>query len=397
VDRRHGTERALAELLERLARDYGCEIHLYAQRAEDLRLSDLGAAVPTRAGKIFWRKVPRIPGPHVVQFVAWMLLNSFLRKRHQRSGPPYDLVLSPGVNSLDADIVIVHALFTRLRELAREKDEDSTAGADFFHRLHRRIYYLLLTQIEKRVYTDPKVVLAAVSPRAAHLLDRYFQRKDVRVIPNGVDSSYFTPAARAARRYQARQSRAFSTDDFVLLLIGNDWHTKGLPTVMEAMATLQNLPLQLLVVGNDNRESYEKHAVRLGVQARCRWEAPRVDVLDCYAAADAYVSPSREDSFALPVAEAMACGLPTVTSIFAGVADLIRDQTDGFVLQEPRSAKELARCIEVLWADGDLRQRIGAAAALRASAWTWDRHAAAAWDLIQNELRRIPASMTTNR
>ena len=40
VDRRHGTERALAELLERLAGDYGCEIHLYAQRVEDLHISD---------------------------------------------------------------------------------------------------------------------------------------------------------------------------------------------------------------------------------------------------------------------------------------------------------------------------------------------------------------------
>ena len=45
VDRRHGAERALAELLERLARDYGCEIHLYAQRVEDLSAS---GAITTR-------------------------------------------------------------------------------------------------------------------------------------------------------------------------------------------------------------------------------------------------------------------------------------------------------------------------------------------------------------
>src|SRR5580704_13413906 len=75
VDRRHGTERALSELLERLARDYGCEIHLYAQRVEGLRISDpkLARSVSsTESGAIFWHEVPRIPGPHVAQFVAWM-------------------------------------------------------------------------------------------------------------------------------------------------------------------------------------------------------------------------------------------------------------------------------------------------------------------------------------
>src|ERR1700719_3435542 len=61
VDRRHGTERALAELLERLAGNYGCEIHLYAQRVEDLQLSDPRSARPaasTEPGAIFWHRVP---------------------------------------------------------------------------------------------------------------------------------------------------------------------------------------------------------------------------------------------------------------------------------------------------------------------------------------------------
>ncbi|MGH9742226.1 MAG: hypothetical protein ACRD51_07710, partial [Candidatus Acidiferrum sp.] len=70
VDRRHGTERALAELLERLAMEYGCEIHLYAQGVEDLRLSGRRSPRSSGSGAIFWRKVPTIPGPHVMQFLA---------------------------------------------------------------------------------------------------------------------------------------------------------------------------------------------------------------------------------------------------------------------------------------------------------------------------------------
>ena len=135
-------------------------------------------------------------------------------------------------------MVIVHALFYRLKELAREENEDSSAQAGFLRRVHRRVYYGLLTALEHRIYTDPSVTLAAVSRRTAGLLKEYFQREDVSVIPNGVDTSRFSVAARIARRTEARQRRDFRDGDVILLLIGNDWRNKGLPTILEAMTAL---------------------------------------------------------------------------------------------------------------------------------------------------------------
>jgi hypothetical protein len=75
VDRHHGTERALAELLERLANSYGCEIHLFAQHVEGLTLSTAGSGKSASAGAIIWHRVPRLPGPHIFQFLAWFHLN----------------------------------------------------------------------------------------------------------------------------------------------------------------------------------------------------------------------------------------------------------------------------------------------------------------------------------
>src|SRR5690349_22603961 len=78
VDRRHGTERSLAELLERLAHDYHCEIHLYAQRIDDVVLdekparskSDRASGPGTQErGAVLWHKVPSIQGPHLLQFL----------------------------------------------------------------------------------------------------------------------------------------------------------------------------------------------------------------------------------------------------------------------------------------------------------------------------------------
>jgi glycosyltransferase involved in cell wall biosynthesis len=388
VDRRHGTERALAELLERLAGDYGCEIHLYAQRVENLQVIDPKlprSAHPTESGAIYWHKVPAIPGPHAAQFLAWIFLNGFLRWWHTTfGGASYDFVLSPGINCLHPDVVIVHALFHRLKELAREENQDSGARAGFFRRMHRRVYYGLVTALERRTYNDPRVTLGAVSKRTAGLLKEYFHREDVCVVPNGVSTKHFSIAARLPRRAEARQQRGLRDEDFVLLLIGNDWRNKGLLTILEAMAALSLLSVRLLVVGNDNAEPFRARAVQLGLQDRCRWELSSPDVLDFYAAADVYVSPSREDSFGLPVAEAMACGLPAITSVCAGVADYIHDGVDGFVLRDPHDTEALRQLIKRLQAESELRHKIGEAAASAILEWDWNRNAAALWELLQD-------------
>ena len=382
VDRGHGTERALAEFLERLARDQQCEIHLYAQRVEDLSLDPPGSG--RGSGTLVWHKVPSIPGPHVLQFLSWLLLNSFCRRWDRWvHSVRCDLVFSPGINCLDANVVIVHALFHRLRELART-EELEPAAPGILRRLHRRSYYSLLSAFERRIYSDPKVSLAAVSPRTAALLHEYFRRQDVRVIPNGVDTAQFSPAARLARRGPARALRQFLENDFVLLLVGNDWGNKGLPSILEALPKLLDLPAKLLIVGNDVSAPSREMAARLGVLDRCTWEPARADILDSYAAADVYVSPSREDSFGMPVAEAMACGLPVITSAFAGVSALLHDGADSFILRDPHDVESLARLLRMLCEQTELRTRLGQAAAKTALAWNWDRNAAAIWEFLKD-------------
>jgi glycosyltransferase involved in cell wall biosynthesis len=112
------------------------------------------------------------------------------------------------------------------------------------------------------------------------------------------------------------------------------------------------------------------------------------DTLDAYAAVDLYVSPSREDSFGMPVAEAMACGLPVITSVLAGVSSLLHDGTDSFVLHDPRDSKTLAKLVRMLCENPGLRSRVGKAAANVSQGWTWERNAAAVMQLLQETLAR---------
>jgi glycosyltransferase involved in cell wall biosynthesis len=403
IDRQHGTERALAELLDRLAREYGCEIHLYAERIQNLGVilpgdpparSRLGAS-----GSITWHRVPSIPGPHLFKFLFWIIANTVMRWWDRLArGLRVDLVLSPGINCLDADFIIVHAIFRRLTQLSRlkelsrdvfkeppsQKPTIASQRISPLRRLHRRAYYAAVAALERIVYQNRKTHLAAVSRRTAELLGRYFGRNDVPVIYNGIDTVQFSIPARLARRQGARYGRSFSASHLVLLLIGNDWAVKGLPSVLVAMRTASDLPLRLLVVGSDSPQSFQYHARQLGIADRCRWESPRADVIDFYAAADIYVSPTLEDSFGLPVAEAMACGLPVITSKFAGVSELIQNNRDGFILAEPDNLPDLIEILRALHADPELRASLGASAATTAQSWTWDRNTSEIWRWLQS-------------
>lgn len=385
MDRRHGTERSLAELLERLADTYNCEIHLYSQRVADVSLHSPTKIFPASSPGIFWHRVPAIPGPQVVKFFAWFYLNRVWRWAHQRfRGTTFDLVLSPGINCADADVVLVHALFHRLYELLSAETSEGQTRRHFLRWLHRRVYYGMLARLEKRIYSDQNIALAAVSQRTAELLATHFDRQDVTIISNGVDASQFSPAARLARRDAARERRHFRQDEFVLLLVGNDWANKGLTTILQALALLFDIPTRLLIVGDDIPTPFREMARRLGILERCTWEAATPEILDAYAAADIYVSPSREDSFGMPVAEAMACGLPVITSILAGVSSLLYDTLDSFILRDPFDARALASIIVKVYKDIELRGRIGEAAAKASLDWTWDRSSGILWQLLQN-------------
>jgi glycosyltransferase involved in cell wall biosynthesis len=388
VDRRHGTERSLAELLERLARDYGCEIHLYSQRVADLtlgatRFASVDGLDSKKRGSIMWHKVPSVPGPHLVQFLFWLLMNlcGRLWDRWAR-GLRVDLVLSPGINCFGADAVMVHALFHRLRDLAQEQ-ANSREMSGLFRRLHRRLYYSLLTPMEGRIYGSRKVSLAATSRRTAALLSQYFRRDDVRVILHGVNAAEFSLVNRFALRSEARARYKLEEKDFVALLIGNDWRNKGLSTVLNAMAAASDFPFHLLIAGQDATSPFHQAAATaLGVSDRCRWETASVNALQLYAAADAYVSPTREDSFGLPLLEAMACGLPVITSVFAGASQIITDGVDGFVLKDPNDAATLASHLKNLQEHSDLRLRMGENARRTSEAYTWERNAAAVWQFL---------------
>jgi UDP-glucose:(heptosyl)LPS alpha-1,3-glucosyltransferase len=388
VDRQHGTERAVAELLDRLSTQHCDMIDLYAQKVSDLNCSSYPAARANDPGKIIWHPVSSFPAPHLIRFLGWLLLNRWTRRRHERASHTIpDVVFSPGINALDADLILVHAVFHRIAELQQSRNIGGLRG------LHRKLYYALICSLERRVYGDPRVTLAAVSRHTAAQLARYFGRHDVTVVPNGVDAEHFSPAALATMRERYRQEWNCAPRDFVLLLIGNDWRNKGLKTLLEACALCaaqeDDAAVRLLVVGQDEQAPFRLEAEKLGIAERVQFFAPVPDVRIFYAAADALVAPSLEDSFNLPVLEAMSCGLPVVVSPAAGVCDWLADGKDSMVLEDPENAGELAAAIRFLASNSSQREAIASNGLRTAAKLSWVTHA--------NELRKLLVNIAARK
>lgn len=293
-------------------------------------------------------------------------------------GIHFDAVFSPGINATDADLVLVHAVFHRLKELQDSRSSGGLRGR------HRALYYQLLCALENSVYRRKKVRLVAVSRHTANQLFQYFGRQHVAIIPNGVDSSHFSPSARTQKREQARKELSCPPDVRLLLLVGNDLWNKGLPTLLEALTQCSDLPWKLWVVGSDSTVDFSAGIQQRNLRENVIFAGETSDILSYYAAADVYVAPSLEDSFNLPALEAMACGLPVILSSSAGMSEYIQDGVNGLLLHNPQDAGELAGALRRLIADSPLSCTPGAKASQTAAFLSWDQPAEAIYAALCN-------------
>ena len=395
LDRTHGTERNLIEQLERLPVHGETELHIYAQRVQDLP-----AALPYRSGeqlpaaqpgkKVLWHRVPAIAGPHLLQYVFWFHANRICRWWDTKFRDlKCELTYSPGINASDADCIAVHMVFHEFYRLVISELSFRRNPVTHWPRLlHRRLYYRLIMSLEKTLYANSDVALAAVSSLVAEQMKRHFRRSDVRVIRHGVDAERLSPSHKLGLRASARQQFGLHPEDFALLHIGNDWKVKGLDGLLCALRALYDLPWKLLVVGTDSRGPFERTIGDFGLSDRVSFLATSPDVLQFYAAADAYVGPSLQDSYGLPVVEAMSCGLPVISSSRAGVSEIIENGVNGLVLRDPSDPHEISFAIRSLISNPELCLKLGEQARLTALNETWDRNAQATWDWLNEALRR---------
>lgn len=374
IDRRHGTERIIAEWMSRLTDDF--EIHLYSQRVSDIDLS-----------KITWHRIPSVPGPHLLKYVWWFFANHAWRAWGSRfCGIQADLVFSPGINCMDADVISVHIVFAEYT--AKLASGQEAEGGLSPRVLHRKLYYRLIASLERRIYANPEKALILIARKTdRELALHYGRRTPSPVIYLGLDHNAFNPERRRGLRERARLELGYANNRFVLLTIGNHWTNKGLPVLLKTVALIQELPVDILVVGKGDPQEYTKTIDANQLRDRVQFKLPRPDVEFYYAAADAYAGISVEDTFALPPQEAMACGLPVIVSAANGTSEIMTDGSDGLILNDSTDARGLAEMIRRLHEDKTCRVRLGQNASRTARQYTWERNASELRAILDNVLK----------
>lgn len=144
------------------------------------------------------------------------------------------------------------------------------------------------------------------------------------VIYNGVDLDVFHPRLREQRGQALRQKVGAGDTAPVILFVGSGYERKGLPTLLRAFSRMQRRDARLWVVGRDKHElPMRKLAQTLGVDERVLFLGEQAEVKPFYGAADVFALPTQYDPFPNAALEALACGLPVVTTATCGAAELV--------------------------------------------------------------------------
>ncbi|MBF7958666.1 glycosyltransferase family 4 protein [Rahnella victoriana] len=148
------------------------------------------------------------------------------------------------------------------------------------------------------------------------------------VIYNAIDSEKFMPATEEQRR-SSREALSIPSAAVALIYVGSGFERKGLKPAIEAIASGDRY---LIVVGQDkDQKKYELLAQQSGCADRVRFTGVQNNVLPYYHAADGMILPTLYDPFPNVILEAMACGLPVITSQTCGGAEFITQGKEGFV------------------------------------------------------------------
>jgi UDP-glucose:(heptosyl)LPS alpha-1,3-glucosyltransferase len=182
---------------------------------------------------------------------------------------------------------------------------------------------------------------------------------------NAVDPVRFDPHAKPQAAEEVRQRFGIGPDQVVALIVAQDFKRKGLRPAIEAIARVPDPRLVLLVVGKPDPRPYQQLAARLNVTDRVIFAGPTADTYGFYRAADCFVLPTWHDPCSLVVLEALAMGLPTITTAQNGACEIIEEGRHGYVLADPSDVPGLARGITQLLDPATRRAQREACLALR--------------------------------
>jgi len=314
-----GAERYLQTLIKHL-NNTGYEIHIFANKwAEEEGMT--------------FHKVELIP---VGSLLSLLTFNKNVKRAINREIKP-DCIISFERTTCQ-DIYRAgegcHAEWLRIR-----------SGVEpFYKKFSFRInpLHISLLNLEKELFSKTQLIIANSKMVKDQIIKHYaVPEKRIAIIYNGVDLKRFSRENRDKWRKSVRKSLNISEDSKLMLFVGSGFERKGLKTFIDAMPLITG-DVKALIIGKGDVNKYKAFTEKYGISNRIIFLGAQKEIEKFYAASDLFVLPTLYDPFSNATLEAMASGIPVITTKNNGAAELIENGYEGFVAEGISDAEELA-------------------------------------------------------
>jgi UDP-glucose:(heptosyl)LPS alpha-1,3-glucosyltransferase len=398
---RGGCETYIADLARRLVAD-NHEVHLYACRWDENALGS----------RVHFHALPAVRGPRWLR--PWRFARQCLAAMADRE---HDVTIgfdkTYGQDVLYPQGGLHAASFEHnLRKYPGKWQRRLVRALKWFDLAHRSF-----TRLERRQYLGKKPPLVVVN---SFMVREHFRDylgvppENLHVVRSAIDPGRFPEHDRLKRRQEFRQQWDIAPTAVVGLFAAMNYRLKGLGPLLHALARLNQRtptgcgsdipvrpsngqecppdadvrpddlvtafewgpsppPFRLLVVGHPNTRRYQKLARALGVADQVRFAGHCDQMKSAYFAADFLVHPTFYDPCSLVALEALACGLPVITTRANGASELVEPTGAGYVIDDPHDPARLAWCVAQML-DQPRRQTFAQAARRAAAGWTFEQH-----------------------
>jgi UDP-glucose:(heptosyl)LPS alpha-1,3-glucosyltransferase len=370
--KRGGAERYLVDLCTRMAAE-GEDVHVYAEHQDE------------ENPNIYFHPVKTIPFPKSLR-----LLSFAIRATKEMENGKYDITFGVG-NTLSADILQPHggvhwAWFWRS---LRVYDHGILWIIKFLGRVFSLKQWASgwIQDAPYKRKTFSKII--AISEMVKKDLMHWYQipEEKIAVVYNGVDIEHFHPRNRQHRE-AVRMRHEIGREDLVFLFVSNNFRMKGLDFLIKALAKVRqgrHFPFKLLVLGRDRQGSYLRLAKEFGISEDVVFAGSTHEPEKYYGASDLLIHPTFYDACSLTVLEALASGLPVITTHSNGAGGIITQGQEGFVIPDPRDEETLVEKIS-FFLDRERIHRASIAARHLAESYSLEKNYREIKNIFQNYL-----------
>ena len=279
----------------------------------------------------------------------------------------------------------IHAAWLRHRQATLPKISGWWQTLDPYHA------YTVEAERAMFLHTNLRAVICNSRMVADEIRREYgVAEQKLHVIYNGVDLKRYSRQNLISNRQRIRSEFAIPQDAPLILYVGSGYQRKGVAPLLDALKCdeLRRTGAHLAIIGADKHlDRYKRLAERHQVADRVVFAGPQHDVAAWYGAADVFALPTQYDPCPNAALEALASGLPTLTSPTCGVAELISSPLAGVVVP-PQDPAAMASALATLL-EGALSQTNPGAAQEAARACV----AHLSWETMSQQLQGLYAAL----